>query len=209
LSTFVLPASARIARLHRIAADSVLFRNHHAEYPGAAFNPCAGDPTRFAPLRTPSGACIPTLYAATTFDATAYETVFRAPPGPFAAYPRHKLKHRGVSRIAPKADLTLVPFFTPELAGFDLREEAVFLPSETVYVACRALAELAWRDNPGAHGIVWSSVRDSAAHAILIFGDRLTPEDFTVLDIRMVANDPTLLDEISDTAARSGAFISK
>lgn len=209
MSAFALPASARIRKLHKISAASALYRNHHADYPGASFNPCGGDPTRFAPLRTPSGDCIPTLYAATTFDAAAYETVFREPPGPFASYPRQKLQRRGVSRIAPKADLHLVPFFTPELAGFRLKEAEVFRPVETVYASCRALAEMAWRDNPSAQGIIWSSVRDSQAHAMLLFGDRLAPGDFDVLDIRMVATDPALLDELSDAAERSGTFISR
>ncbi|MFD0982647.1 RES family NAD+ phosphorylase [Tropicimonas aquimaris] len=209
MSAFVLPASARIGRHHKIAAGWVLFRNHHKDYPGATFNPCAGDPTRFAPLHTATGDCIPTLYAASTFDAAAYETVFREPPGRYASYLRQKLQNRGVSRIAPTADLHLVPFFTPELGSLGLSEDSVFRPAETVYAFCRRLAELAWRDNPTAQGVVWSSVRDSQAHAMVLFGDRLTPSDFDVLETRMVATDPTLLDEFSDTAARSGTIISK
>lgn len=209
VTSFPMPASARIQTLATISADTTLYRNHHKNYPGASFNPCLGDPTRFAPLLTPTSTCIPTFYAATTFDAAAYETVFREPPGPFAAYPRQKLQNRGVSSIAPKANLRLVPFFTPELAGLGLNEIDVFLRKETVYASCRALARMAWRDNPAAHGIIWSSVRDSQAQAMVLFGDRLAQSDFTVLQIRMVASDRTLLDEFSDAAARSGTFISK
>jgi hypothetical protein len=46
------------------------------------------------------------------------------------------------------------------------------------YPFCRGLAEMAWRDNPDADGIVWSSIRDSAARAMLLCGDRLDPADF-------------------------------
>ena len=209
MTGLALPASSRISKLSKIKASTVLYRNHHKDFGGAAFNPCLGDVSRFAPIRTPSGVCIPTFYAATTFDAAAYETVFREPPGPFAAYPRHKLQSRSVSRIAPKADLYLVPFFTPEHGGFGLKELDVFHPSETVYGCCRSHAEMTWRDNPGAHGIIWSSVRDSNANAMVLFGDRLNPDDFEILNIRLVATDVTLLDEFSEAADRSGAFISK
>lgn len=44
---------------------------------------------------------------------------------------------------------------------------------------------------------------------MVLFGDRLTLDDFGVLETRMVATDLTLLDEFSDTVARSGTIISK
>jgi hypothetical protein len=71
------------------------------------------------------------------------------------------------------------------------------------------LAEMAWRDNPDADGVAWSSVRDSAARAMLLFGDRLGPADFFVESVRLVETDPTLLDELNETAARCGSFIAR
>lgn len=79
----------------------------------------------------------------------------------------------------------------------------------SVYPFCRGLAEMAWRDNPDADGIVWSSVRDSAARAMLLFGDRLDPADFSVESVRLVETDPILLDELNETAARCGSFIAR
>lgn len=68
---------------------------------------------------------------------------------------------------------------------------------------------MAWRDNPDADGIIWSSARDSAARAMLLFGDRLDSADFSVESVRLVETDPILLDELNETAARCGSFIAR
>ena len=205
-----LPAVYRPARPVSLAAGTVLHRLHHVDLPGAGFNPCRGGATRFAPLHRPDdGACIPTLYAATTFDGAAYETVFRGPPGPFAAVPRQDLETRAASRIAPRVALDLVPLFTPELAAAGLDPAALFRPSASVYGLCRALALTAWRDNPAAHGLIWTSVRDNAAQAMLLFGDRLGADAFDTLDRRTIATHPDLLDAFVETAARGGYRISR
>ena len=66
---------------------------------------------------------------------------------------------------------------------------------------------MAWWDNPDADGIVWPSVRDSAAHAMLAFGDLLGPADFSVEPARLVESDPTLLGELNESDTRCGSFI--
>lgn len=197
------------ARLYPVATGTRLFRIHHRDYPGASFNPCRGMATRFAPLRTPEGQCIPTLYASTTFDGAAYETVFRGDPGPFSAVPRQNLDDRGASIIAPKQDLALVPFFTPELKSMRIDPEQFFRPSAAAYPACRSLAERAWNDNGTAHGIAWTSVRDSSAQAMLLFGDRLALDDFDHFGTRDIASDPSLLDDFVNAGERGGFRISR
>lgn len=204
-----LPASVRPAGLFTVDPGTRLFRNHHRDFGGATFNPCRGGATRFAPLLTPAGTCIPTFYAATTFDGAAYETMFRDPPSKYGGYRRQLLEDRGVSVIAPLRTLRLVGLFTPELRRLGVPPEEMFQAHDSVYPFCRALAEMAWQDNPDADGIVWSSVRDSAARAMLLFGDRLSPADFSVESVRLVATDPTLLDELNETAARCGSFIAR
>lgn len=204
-----LPASVRPAGLFTVDPGTRLFRNHHRDFGGATFNPCRGGATRFAPLLTPAGTCIPTFYAATTFDGAAYETMFRDPPSEYGGYRRQLLEDRGVSVIAPLRTLRLVGLFTPELRRLGVPPEEMFQAHDSVYPFCRALAEMAWQDNPDADGIVWSPVRDSAARAMLLFGDRLSPADFSVESVRLVETDPTLLDELNETAARCGSFIAR
>jgi hypothetical protein len=203
----VSPAGVRLATCFTVDSGTRLFPNHQRDFGGASFNPCRGGATRFAPLMTPAGACIPTFYAATTFDGAAYETMFRDPPSKYGGYRRQLLEDRGVSVIAPVRTLRLVGLFTPELRRLGIPPEEMFQAHDSVYPFCRSLAEMAWRDNPDADGIVWSSVRDSAANAMLLFGDRLDPADFSLESVRLVETDPTLLDELGETAARCGSFI--
>lgn len=204
-----LPASVRPASLFTVDPGTGLFRNHHRDFGGATFNPCRGGATRFAPLFSPARACIPTFYAATTFDGAAYETMFRDPSSKYGGYRRQLLEDRGVSIIAPVKTLRLVGLFTPELRHLGISPEEMFQAHDSVYSFCRALAEMAWRDNPDADGIAWSSVRDNASLAMLLFGDRLGPADFYVESVRLVETDPTLLDELNETAARCGSFIAR
>jgi len=205
----VLPASVQPANLFPVDPGTRLFRNHHRDFGGATFNPCRSGATRFAPLLTPDGACIPTFYAATTFDGAAHETMFRDPPSKYGGYRRQLIEDRGVSVIAPERTLQLVGLFTPELRRLGIPPEEMFQARDSVYPFCRGLAEMAWRDNPDIDGIVWSSVRDSAARAMLLFGDRLVPADFSVESVRLVETDPTLLDELNETAALCGSFIAR
>ena len=135
--------------------------------------------------------------------------MFRGTSGPFTPIPRQDLDVRGVSRIAPKAGLDLVPLFTPELIALGLDRTEFFRPSTKVYPVCRALAEMAWRDNEQAHGLIWNSVRDSSAAAMIIFGDRLSDTDFDLIDTREIATDETLLDELVTAGARAGFRISR
>lgn len=207
--SFALPVSLRQTRLTVMAAGTVLFRNHHIDFPGANFNPCLGEPTRFAPLFRPDGTCIPTFYAATSFDAAAYETVFRGTPSLFSGIARQDLDARGVSRIVPNKDIAFVALFTPEILGVGLDPQVVFRPSQKVYPHCRQIAEMAWRDNPGAHGVIWTSVRDSAAHAVVVFGDRLKRSDFDEIDTRTIGTDPRLLEDFETAGARAGFRIQR
>lgn len=205
----VSPAGVRSATFFTVDYGTRLFRNHHRDFGGASFNPCRGGATRFAPLLGSAGACIPTFYAATTFDGAAYETMFRDPPSKYGGYRRQLLEDRGVSVIVPLRTLRLVGLFTPELRRLGIPPEEMFQAHDSVYPLCQSLAKMAWRDNPDADGIVWSFVRDSAANAMLLFGDRLAPADFSVESVRLAETDPTLLDELSETATRCGSFIAR
>ena len=59
-----------------VAKDTILHRTHGSSFRPAQFNPCKGQPTRFAPFLNAAGACVPTLYAATSREAAAFESAF-------------------------------------------------------------------------------------------------------------------------------------
>ena len=62
-------------------------------------NSCKGGLTRFAPVFEPDGACLPTLYAAATFECAVFESVFHDVPQTSADkfVPLGKVTSRAVS----------------------------------------------------------------------------------------------------------------
>ncbi|WP_419738582.1 RES family NAD+ phosphorylase [Ruegeria sp.] len=204
-----LPATATAAKLQICQVGTHLYRVHDERFNGNSFNPCRGDKTRFTHLFDEDGACIPTFYAATTLDGAAYETVFRGIPDKFQAVPRQFLDDRKISIVQPNRRLQLVPLFTPELKAWGLDQEKLFAARAEVYNVCRVLAFRCWRDNPEAQGLVWSSVRDSSAHAMLLFGDRLDSNELKIVSSRCVGKDATALNDLERVGVRGGWFISK
>src|SRR5947209_17212454 len=84
------PPPTAFPALHRVGLRpaTLLHRIHRSGFAGNAFNPCLGRPSRFAPLRRPDGRCIPTLYAATTFECAVHETLFHEI--------QHDAKHKSI-----------------------------------------------------------------------------------------------------------------
>ena len=204
-----LPNDATVGRLHDLPTGLVLHRVHSDNYDGHGFNPCRGPEARFTHLKDAHGNCIPSLYAATTFDGAAYETIFRGRPSKFQVLPRQKIDDRVLSRLQLSETLELVPLFTPELSNWDLDPTGFFAAHVSVYPHCRALGFRCWRDNPTAQGLIWSSVRDSGAHAMLLFGDRIAPGVLRLLESRSVRTDSTALDDLEAAGNRAGWTIAK
>lgn len=204
-----LPKTATVSKLHVLQGQTYLYRVHDERFDGNSFNPCMGDATRFTHLHDDNGDCVPTSYAATTLDGAAFETVFRGIPNKYQAVARQALDDRMISIVRPVRSLQLVPLFTPELKTWGLDHADIFAPRTEVYEFCRDLAFQCWRDNPTADGLIWASVQDSGAHAMLLFGDRLRTEDLHEVSSRCVRTDPTALDDLESAGSRGGWFISK
>lgn len=65
------PAAFATVNIATISAGSVLHRTHATVSRPGQFNPCLGQPTRFAPFADVTGTCVPSLYAATSREAAA------------------------------------------------------------------------------------------------------------------------------------------
>lgn len=204
-----LPDHAKIDRLFTLPMSTELFRVHDVRFDGTAFNPCMGKATRFTHLFDKDGNCIPTAYAATTLDGAAYETLFRGTPNKYQSIPRQTLDDRTVSSLLLKTDLRLVPLFTPELRKCGIEADEFFKSSITAYDICRDLCFRVWRDNPTAQGIVWSSVQDSGAQAMLLFRDRVEQSALVLNWSKSVRTDHTALDALEDAGSRAGWTITK
>lgn len=123
--------------------------------------------------------------------------------------PRQMLDDRMISTFETAKDPELVPLFTPEIKGRGIDPKAYFMPSGSAYGDCRTLGYRAWRDNPKAHGLIWSSVQDSGANAILLFGDRLDPRCLVVTFSRSVRTDPAALGDLETAGQRAGWTVAK
>ena len=103
-----------------LAKGTVVDRFSALDRPPNAFNPCRGESTRFAPLYIATAVgrtCVPTLYIGETYEAAAFETVFRKlPPKPLRRQVfESDLAARGHARLLVNRDLALGPFFHQNL----------------------------------------------------------------------------------------------
>ena len=203
----MFPGSTRQDSLFALGRDTRLFRLHSERLAGNQFNPGLGS-SRFAPFKNDDGKVVPTLYAATTFDGAAYETLFRERPAKYQTFPRQKLYDRAASELTTTREIRLVSLFTPELTAWGINEADLFNFDESQYPCCRLLAARIWKENLGAGGMIWSSVRDSASNGMMFFQDRIEPDFLHVDETRFVCSNADLLDDLRTTAARAGITIS-
>lgn len=201
----LLTAPNRIA----VTAGKILHRIHDNAFEPTNFNPCLGRPSRFAPLRTADGACIPTLYAATGYECAVHETVF------------HEIQHDAdrktvrvdaivrldYSTVSISRDLVLAALFEPDLNRWGLTRRDLIDTHATAYDATARWAMAIHDADPGIDGMVWTSKRCDPERAFVFFGDRVQPEDFDEVSRAPIATSGELLDQLRAFAARAGIFV--
>ena len=84
-----------------------------------------------------------------------------------------------------------------------------FFFDESVNPFCRDIARQVRKDIPVVHGWCWSSVHDSEATAVMFFEVRIGETDLELKGMRFVNDDPSLLEELRQTASRVGVSISR
>lgn len=192
-----------------ITKGTVLHRTHGSGFRPAQFNPCVGQPTRFAPFNAAAGACVPTLYAATSREAAAFETIFHdiEPTAAFKTVRLDVVEARSVSRIAPKRDLLVTGLFAPDLKAWGLnRGELIDTPKST-YGQTVLWAEAIHRARSDIDGLLWTSRQCDPDQCVILFGDRVGEADFEVHDCIEVGADAGLLLELRGFGQRAGITI--
>lgn len=192
-----------------IMKGTVLHRTHSAGFRSAQFNPCKGQPTRFAPFTDKSGGCVPTLYAATSREATAFESIFHdiEATAAFKTVRLDVVESRNVSRIAPRRDLLVAGLFAPDLKAWGLsRGELIDTPKST-YAKTVLWAEAIHDTRPDIDGLVWTSRQCDPDRCVILFGDRAGEVDFEILDCIEVGADANLLLELRGFDHRAGITI--
>lgn len=203
------PAPFPAFNVTTLPAGAQLVRLHDPTYQGDQFNPCAGSPSRFSPLKQPDGTCLPTLYAADRFEAAVHESIFHDQPyGHARKYVSiDKIVSRAVSEIAVTADLTLAQLHQADLMLLGLSRSDLIDTDATHYVLTARWAEAFHRANSTISGLVWTSRRCDPDQAYVLFADRVPKTALTVKKTTLVSTSSALLLEIRGFAKRAGITI--
>lgn len=189
-----------------LRAGIQLFRLHDPLFDGAAYNPCKGALTRFAPLAQASGACLPTLYAATTLEAAAWESLFHDVP--HVAGPKsvrlNKVTTRILSVLELRRDVIVAPLHAPDLSRIGLAKTDLIETPPIAYAQTARWTEAFHRGDPAVAGLRWTSRRCDPELAFVFFEDRLPQTAWTVVEHIEIGRAPDLLEEIREIGKRAG-----
>lgn len=169
-ATLVTLKLGRGLKLHRV---------HDLAFGGSEFNTNTKGNARFSPITDDAGFLIPTLYAGTTLDCALMETIFHDLPFNAGFKPFSKLKMDGMvhSILNPTADLRLIDLSTVALHKLGVKRTQLIDTTKVHYPATRHWAQALYTQFPHAQGLRWTSRQDDQAHAVMLFGTRVSPSD--------------------------------
>lgn len=169
-------------------AGTPFVRVYDPSYPPNGFNPGPGKAVvkgRFHFFEDETGGVVPALYGAATAEAAIAETIFHDTP--VKGFPRvvfeSRLVRASMVSVAPSRELRLV-----ELHGFGLRRlevtpEELTSTSAATYSQTIPWARALHQGLPDTDGLVWMSKQFNSAKAIVLFGDRVTTRELSVVDL--------------------------
>lgn len=188
-------------RVHKYDPDT-------QRYGPSEFNNTTRGNARFSPLEPEPGLVVPTIYAAATPRAAIAEVVLHDVPTPSSGHIHDWGKteagplHLSEIQLAP---LKLANLTTTGLRAAGLVVADIFDCEADEYQTTRQWAVHIWKTLPDAQGMRWMSVRENTAEVIMLFGDRLSPNDITdgnnsqpIANFKSVVM--TLLDELGCAA---------
>jgi hypothetical protein len=154
-----------------VAKGTILQRTHSSSFRPAQFNPCKGQPTRFALFLNAAGAC----YAATSREAAAFGSIFHdiEPTALFKTVRLDVVQSRSVSRITPKRDLLLAGLFAPDLKVRGLSRGELTETPKSTYGQTSLWAQAIHRARSDIDGMIWTSRQCDPDQCVILFEDWL------------------------------------
>jgi hypothetical protein len=203
------PAPFPPINVHLLPAGTVLHRNHASSFAPDQFNPCLGQASRFAPFHDRDGVCVPTLYAATSREAAAFETVFHdiEPDAAFKTVRLEVVAARSASVIAAARALRLAALFAPDLKAWGLRRAALIDTPQSAYGQTVRWAQAIHAAAADIDGLIWTSRQCDPDGCVVLFGDRVSPGTIAVRERRDVGTDADLLLALRGYGRRAGIVI--
>lgn len=186
-----------------------LHRVHTTGRDASSFNPCQGQPTRFAPIKDYAGKCVPSLYAGSTLRATIHETIFHDIPAEadIKTVPLQKVEQRSHAELKMVRKLKLVELRNVNLNAWKITRRDLIASNPTLYEVTAKWAEKIHHQFLDADGLVWTSNQCDPDDAYLFFGDRVTACDFSVACLREGATDESFRKDVVEEGKRRGITI--
>ena len=201
------PPAAFDTHITELPVGTQLWRIHDARFAGDVFNPGKGM-SRFTPIG-PVRKRIPTVYAASEFEAAVYETVFHNldPAQPFKTYPLSKLADVRCSVLRVTSSLALRSFLTPDLMKLGVARNQLIDTPAREFPDTRRWSAALHRKDAETNGMVWESRPYPSSLAMMFFGDRVPPVALSVVSSTRIDVDPTHAMRFKALAERSGVTL--
>lgn len=171
-------------RITTWSRGEIIVRVHSLPFGPAEFNPGKGHGGRFDPLHDPLGRPVPTLYGASDFTAALAETVFREAADSGAVITHPRIAGAARSTLKPLRALRLVNLYSAGLKALDVRYPDLIGSPAAVYHRTRVWSQALY-DNTrdlGVDGLLYRPRHAPTHDAVLLWGDRVGPADFEVIE---------------------------
>lgn len=206
-----LPHAERLkTTTYSLGKGTVLHRIHDEKYAADQFNPGQRGNARFSPIQDAKGEPVPTLYAGVTKDCAMMETIFHDvsfAPG-LKTYDKSKLENQVHSTLEVIESLELVDLASVALRKLGITRKQLIDTEKDQYPITRKWAEKLYEQCPTVQGLAWISRQDDTARAMVLFGDRITPQSLAQAGESLsLINDAATYDDVLELAERLDVLI--
>lgn len=192
-----------------LGKGKTIHRVHQTRYAASSFNPCAGQPTRFVPIKDSAGNCVPSLYTGSTVRAAIHETIFHDIPAK-ATVKTVLLQNvliRSHAALQTMRFLKLVELRNVNLNAWKITRRELIESSPKLYSQTAEWAKTIHQAFPDAEGLIWTSNQCDPDDAYLFFGDRVAANDFSLVYSRDGATEKSFLKDVRDEGKLRGITI--
>jgi hypothetical protein len=183
-------------------------RCHDVRFGATEFNPGVGA-GRFHPFEDARGRAVPVLYAASDLDGALSETFFHDVPirGPGKWVEKFALESLVVSTLLCDRDLSLAQLYGFGLSRIGVSRRELIESGSEECAATAAWARGLHACNQALDGLIWVSRQNDAAHALILFGDRVPRS------LLRIARHPVALyvspgfDAVQEAAEKAGILV--
>lgn len=170
------------ATIVELKISSLVHRVHSERFLPSEFNLSFHGNSRFSPIKSSCGGCVPVLYAGSSRDCVLMETVFHDVPylPGYKTLDLARLDMKSHTILALQHTLQLVDLRSIALHKLGISRAELIDCEKAHYPRTRAWAQAIYQQCPQAQGLLWTSRRDDSAQAYMLFGDRVPADALRV-----------------------------